>query len=138
KAKKENYADSLEELGLANLADPTLGGRVTLQRTGDGFIASVDVRLEGQWPHRWSIRQDARVWSEPIPVALTEALVLPPVGRYGRSVVHIDALESLCLNGKWKAPQAGDTITLPDGNTQAWERVEAGADGWMAHRSLGG
>jgi dienelactone hydrolase len=67
-----------------------------------------------------------------------ECLVIKPVGRYGRSVVRLDALEAQMLAGKWKAPKAGEAVTLPDGKVQAWETAQVGKDGWFRHGALAG
>lgn len=69
---------------------------------------------------------------------LHEFLVLGAVGRYGRSAVHTDAVEALIVAGRWTAPRAGDTVTLPDGSSRSWERATAGPDGWLNHRALRG
>ena len=67
-----------------------------------------------------------------------QCLVIPSVGRYGRSAVHRDAIEALIVAGKWATPKAGDTVTLPDGSTRAWEPLGAREDGWFEHEALGG
>src|SRR5262245_54987587 len=55
----------------------------------------------------------------PEPPALSaipkECLVLPPVGRHGRSPLASDALEAQIVAGKWKPPVTGDAVVLPDG-----------------------
>jgi pimeloyl-ACP methyl ester carboxylesterase len=75
---------------------------------------------------------------EPKEIAVAAGLVLPRVGQSGRGPIHLDALEALLVAGKWTAPKAGDTVTLPDGSTRAWEEAKVGADGWLNHRALGG
>jgi len=65
-----------------------------------------------------------------------EGLVIESVGRYGRGPIHLDALEALIVQGKWAAPKAGDTVTLPDGSPRAWQAVKVGADGALAHNAL--
>jgi pimeloyl-ACP methyl ester carboxylesterase len=74
----------------------------------------------------------------PAEIAPREGLVIEPVGRSGRSPIHIDALESLIIAGKWAEPKAGDKVTLPDGATRTWQAAKAGADGWLAHAALRG
>src|SRR5437660_9690417 len=56
---------------------------------------------------------------------LTECLVLPPLGRFGRSAIHQDAVAAQVVAGKWLRPKAGDTVTLPGGQAQKWEAIKA-------------
>ncbi len=67
----------------------------------------------------------------------SECLIIRPVGRYGRSPVHRDALEAEIVTGKWRSPMAGDTVKLPDGTTQTWEKLKAARDGFQ-HEALRG
>src|SRR5438874_1736225 len=53
-----------------------------------------------------------------------EALVLPPVGRYGRGTGNLDPVEAQIVAGKWAAPKAGDAVRLPEGKTAAWESAK--------------
>jgi dienelactone hydrolase len=71
-------------------------------------------------------------------IAPRECLVIKSVGRSGRAVVRLDALEAQILAGKWQAPKAGDSVTLPDGSKQTWEGITAGEDGWFNNRALAG
>ncbi|MCA8917632.1 MAG: prolyl oligopeptidase family serine peptidase [Planctomycetes bacterium] len=64
-------------------------------------------------------------------IQLTECLVLPSVGKYGRSPVHIDALEALILEGKFSNPKPGDAVVNSDGESIAWQSATAGDDGWI-------
>src|SRR4051794_26692797 len=66
-----------------------------------------------------------------------EALVIPPVGRYGRSAVHMDALEELIVTGKWKAPKAGDQLKGP-GGAQTWQAAKFDKNGRLNHAALRG
>jgi len=72
------------------------------------------------------------------PLVLRDFLVLGRVSRGGRSAVHVDALEARIVAGRWTAPRAGDTLTLPDGSIRTWERVTAGAEGGLAYPGLAG
>src|SRR5262249_17720789 len=72
------------------------------------------------------------------PIVLKEALVIPPVGRYSRTALHTDGLEAEIVAGRWKAPQAGDKVTLPGGAESAWEKGTAGEDGTVNHKALRG
>jgi dienelactone hydrolase len=60
---------------------------------------------------------------------LTEALVLPSAGRSGRSPLHTDAVEALIVSGEWRTPEAGDTVTHPDGSTLTWSELSADDEG---------
>jgi poly(3-hydroxybutyrate) depolymerase len=74
----------------------------------------------------------------PKEIVLREGLVIPAVGRSGRSAVHTDAIEAMMVAGTWTAPKAGDTVKLPDGNTRAWETLKAGNDSTFSGRALAG
>jgi hypothetical protein len=71
-------------------------------------------------------------------LVLREGLVLPSVGSFGRSPIHMDALEAQIVAGRWSAPKAGDTVALPDGSTRKWEPAQSGKDGTFNHAALGG
>jgi dienelactone hydrolase len=65
-------------------------------------------------------------------------LVIPPVGRYGRSATHLDAVEARIVAGTWAAPKAGEGVPLPGGMTRTWEATRSGDDGSLRHPALGG
>lgn len=65
-----------------------------------------------------------------------EALVIPPVGRYGRTPVPIDPLQALMATGQWKTPKAGDTLTGADGKERTWTTVSV-KDGALKHQAGG-
>ncbi len=67
-----------------------------------------------------------------------ECLVLPPVGRYGRTPVHADALEERLVAGRWTTPRAGEEVALPGAKSLKWEPLKAGANGTFAHSALRG
>jgi hypothetical protein len=71
-------------------------------------------------------------------IVLREGLVIPPVGRSGRSAVHQDAIEAEIVVGQWKTPRSGDVVRLPDGSERKWEAVKATEDGTLKHAALGG
>jgi dienelactone hydrolase len=79
----------------------------------------------------------ARADDAPREFVLGDCLVLPPVGVSGRSAVHRDAVEAEIVAGRWKAPRAGDKVTLPDGRDRAWEAARA-KDGALDHTALRG
>jgi poly(3-hydroxybutyrate) depolymerase len=80
--------------------------------------------------------ETATRWSDENTIA--ECLVIKPVGRYGRSAVHVDAIEAEIVAGKWSTPNAGDTVQLADGVTRTWEHAKAGKDGWIRQDGLAG
>jgi pimeloyl-ACP methyl ester carboxylesterase len=67
-----------------------------------------------------------------------DGLIMAPAGRSGRAPIPIDAVAAQIVAGKWAAPKAGDTLTLPDGPTGTWEAARIGDDGWLASRALAG
>ncbi|HVP12412.1 MAG TPA: prolyl oligopeptidase family serine peptidase [Phycisphaerae bacterium] len=71
-------------------------------------------------------------------IAVSECLVIKPVGRYGRSAVHVDAIEARIVAGTWMTPKEGDTVALPDGTLRTWETAKAGEDGWIRPQGAGG
>jgi pimeloyl-ACP methyl ester carboxylesterase len=70
-------------------------------------------------------------------IVLADCLVIRPVGRSGRSPLHLDAIEAEIVAGRWKAPKVGDKVTLPDGGSQTWEAATAKA-GTLDHAALRG
>lgn len=72
------------------------------------------------------------------PAMPKECLVLPSVGRHGRLPLPNDALEALIVAGAWKAPQAGDTVALPDGSMRKWAKTQADDKGVFHHQALQG
>lgn len=71
-------------------------------------------------------------------ISLREFLVLPNVGRYGRSPVFTDPLEAQIVKGAWSPPSEGEVFKMPDGEEKKWESATAGQDGWLQHRGLRG
>ncbi len=67
----------------------------------------------------------------------TAALVVRPVGTYGRNAVHRDAVEALIVAGKWRTPKAADEVKGP-GGVQKWEAVKFAKDGRLQHAALRG
>jgi pimeloyl-ACP methyl ester carboxylesterase len=63
----------------------------------------------------------------PHEIILADCLVLPQVGRYGRSAVHLDPVEALIVAGRWKAPRAGETVARANGDPQTWTAAKAKA-----------
>lgn len=71
-------------------------------------------------------------------IPLRDALVIGNLGRSSRSPVHTDALEAQLIRGAWSAPEAGQTIELPDGSVQEWTALSATDDDWFRHAALRG
>jgi hypothetical protein len=71
-------------------------------------------------------------------IVLREALVLPAAGRSGRNLLHTDAVEAQIVAGKWTMPQAGDSVTLPDGAKREWKTLAANNEGVFQDRALNG
>jgi dienelactone hydrolase len=65
------------------------------------------------------------------PLRFREGLILPRIGQFGRSPVHRDPVEALIVRGRWKLPQAGDSVSLPDGAAATWQKVTADKEGWV-------
>jgi dienelactone hydrolase len=74
----------------------------------------------------------------PPDVVLNDCLVIPPVGAHGRAPLHVDLIEAALVAGRWKAPRAGDTVTLPGGEVRTWAKARAGKDGAVSHPALRG
>jgi dienelactone hydrolase len=68
----------------------------------------------------------------------TRYLVIPPVGRSGRTATHTDAIEAQIVAGKWTPPQAGDTVTLLGGATRKWEAATTDKNGTVSNSALEG
>src|SRR5260221_14726925 len=71
-------------------------------------------------------------------ILVRECLVIPGVGRFGRSAVHQDAIEAEIVAGRWIPPVEGAVLAQAEGRQQRWERVSAKQDGWFEHPSLEG
>jgi dienelactone hydrolase len=76
--------------------------------------------------------------NKPETIDLRECLAIRPVGRYGRSPIHVDPIEAAIVAGKWQAPTAGDKVKTADGGERTWEKIKAGNDGVFQHQALAG
>jgi hypothetical protein len=72
------------------------------------------------------------------PLAVTEFLVVPRVGRYGRIPMYVDPIQARLAEGKWKPPQINDEVTTFDGKTVKWASFKANNQGWLEGKSLRG
>src|ERR1700730_11410110 len=70
-------------------------------------------------------------------ILLGDCLVIPSVGRYGRASLHLDAIETDIVAGKWQAPKAGGKVKSPVGGEKTWEAATA-KDGVLNHAALSG
>lgn len=68
---------------------------------------------------------------------LSEALVISGVSRGGRIPFGTDAIQSQMATGAWVWPNEGSEITF-EGNARQWRKIQAGSDGWLQDRALGG
>lgn len=71
-------------------------------------------------------------------IALTEALIIAPVGQYGRAPLHLDAIEAAMLDGTWQPPTDGATMHSVDGTERTWKLMQADENGWFNERELRG
>lgn len=56
-------------------------------------------------------------------------LALTGLERAGRTPLHTDPVEASIVAGSWRTPQAGDEVTLPNGQTRSWTEVRASEGG---------
>lgn len=73
----------------------------------------------------------AAMQTSPQEIVLTEGLGIASVGRYGRAVIHTDALEARLAAGETIEPKPGDAVGIPDGRSRTWSQIKAGSDGWF-------
>ncbi len=64
-------------------------------------------------------------------------LVIEPVGRYGRTAIHTDAIEAAIVAGTWVPPKGGDEVRVGE-RTRTWREVKPGAEGWLEDEALQG
>ena len=71
-------------------------------------------------------------------LTVTEFLVLPRVGRYGRVPIHVDPLQARLAQGTWQPPQADTEVTAADGKSVKWSSTTANGEGWLEGEALRG
>jgi pimeloyl-ACP methyl ester carboxylesterase len=71
-------------------------------------------------------------------LVISDYLLLPRVGRYGRVPIHVDPLQEQIVRGTWKPPQEGGEVATHDGKKVKWSKASAGDDGFVANDSLRG
>jgi len=64
-------------------------------------------------------------------------LVIEPVGRYGRTAIHTDAIEAAVVAGTWVPPKAGDEVRVGE-KVRTWREAKPGEDGWLEDEALQG
>lgn len=69
-------------------------------------------------------------------IRLHEWLVIGDVGKYGRSAIHTDAIESQIVAGTWTPPKKDDRFIAPDGQARAWQSAIVAKDGWIRDPAL--
>jgi dienelactone hydrolase len=69
---------------------------------------------------------------------IRKVLAVGPALRGGRTLLHTDPIEAQIVAGRWSAPNAGDTVTLPSGNTMKWSEFSADKDGWFQGQPFSG
>lgn len=72
------------------------------------------------------------------PLTITEFLVLPRVGRYGRVPIHVDPIQERLVEGTWKPPHANDEVTTFDGKAVKWAALNSSSEGWIEGEALRG
>jgi dienelactone hydrolase len=81
---------------------------------------------------------DASAAPDESEIVLREGLAIRSSGRSARTAFHTDAIEALFVAGRWSAPVAGATVTMPNGTNRVWEPVVAKADGSFTNAALRG
>lgn len=76
--------------------------------------------------------------SAPAAIEPREALVIRGVVQTGRVPFPRDVVYTQRIHADWRAPQAGDTLTGPDGSPRTWEMLAAAEDGEFRHAALQG
>jgi len=71
-------------------------------------------------------------------IMLREFLVLPPVGVYGRQLLHQNPIDAALASGEWKMPKPGDEVTAAGGKTVAWREGLADSQGRLSGPAVGG
>lgn len=66
-------------------------------------------------------------------IAITKALVVGPISRGGRTLIHRDPVEAQIVTGSWRAPKAGDTV-----GSATWMQIEADREGNFRSRAFSG
>ena len=71
-------------------------------------------------------------------IELREFLVIPRVGVYGRSPMHLDPIQAAMALGTWRPPAAATMLTSSSGASVVWRSQKADEAGWLKQPLLGG
>lgn len=71
-------------------------------------------------------------------ITIDSVLAISSPGRGGRGPVFTDAIEKQLAGGTWRAPVEDETLSLPDGSTRTWKRIDADERGQLTGRELRG
>ncbi len=69
---------------------------------------------------------------------ITQALAVKTGSFYRSTFFAVDPVEAGLINGKWKPPKKGETVSLPDGREIRWTEISAGEKGWFRDSLLRG
>lgn len=62
-------------------------------------------------------------------IALSDFLLIPAVGQYGRTPLHRDAVESELASGQWELPTAGDALAITGDEPEMWRPAQVDSNG---------
>ena len=109
------WARTLGELGLGDAQDPALSAP-RIETTTDLFVASIQVA-----GRRWSIRQDSKIWSDPVAVSpqpRIARLVDHPRGYVSTRAASPPAIDGRLDDAAWRdAPWTADFVDI-EGDAQ--------------------
>jgi poly(3-hydroxybutyrate) depolymerase len=71
-------------------------------------------------------------------IELRDGMAVPRINRGRRAVLSTDPVAAQVVAGTWTMPKAGDSVVVSPGQSQRWEPIKAGADGWFAGSAVGG
>lgn len=75
--------------------------------------------------------------NQPSEIVFDRCLVIGQIGEFTRNALHTDAVEALIVSGAWTAPQDGQTVKTPGGESK-WGALQADKDGWFDHEAFRG
>lgn len=71
-------------------------------------------------------------------IALHQGLAVRSGRGAGRSPVHTDAIEAEIVSGNWQRPAEGSPVSVAEGTSRTWRRIEANDKGWFEDEALRG
>lgn len=72
------------------------------------------------------------------PLVVTDYLVVPKVGEYGRQSLHQDPIEYLLVTDTWKPPTPGQAVLKAGGGVANWQKANVSKDGEITDSELAG